>query len=360
MKVRAISGFGVKGPACFVVEVGGLRLLVDCGRGPDFDTPPDLSGLGVIDAVLISHAHRDHAGALDLLEAADRPPVYASDLTAQLAGFVPDHLLPLDGTLDISGIEILAGRAGHAPGGVWLRIGGAGGLLYTGDFSNEGALFSPTPWPRAQALIFDASYGAYDKDVAGAISAIGDIARIGPVLLPAPAAGRGLEMAVELHRAGHEVRLCPVHRTVAATVLERDVELAPQARDALAGLLAETRELRVDAAPSGVMIAAKADGGGGLARRLVDAWADRREVAIVFTGHLSAGTPAPDLVTSGRARFIRWNVHPRLDDIETLLVAVAPEAAMPAFLPIGQMPEFVAALPDAPLVLSPELQLSRR
>jgi Cft2 family RNA processing exonuclease len=358
MRVRAISGYGVKGPAAFLLELNGPRFLLDCGRGPDGDAVPDLSDIGRIDAVLVSHAHRDHTGALHLLESIGNPPIYATELTGLLAGFTPRHVLPLGGSVDLGGIEVLTGRAGHAPGGVWLRIGGAGGLLYTGDFSHEGGLFAADPWPKARAMIFDASYGVYNDDVSQGRALTEQAAQDGPLLLPTPAAGRGLEMAVDLSRFGHAVRLCPVHRAVAALVIQNGPGLSPTARNALTDLLANTEELASDSDPHGVMIAAKADASGGLAAELVAAWSSRDDVQIVFTGHLSKGTPAASLVGTGRARFIRWNVHPRLRDIKALLAAVEPERAMPAFLPSQDLAELAAALPDIPLVLSSDFELS--
>ena len=51
MRLTALSGLGVKGPACFLLEAEGRRLLLDLGRGPDGDALPDLAGVGRVDAI---------------------------------------------------------------------------------------------------------------------------------------------------------------------------------------------------------------------------------------------------------------------------------------------------------------------
>jgi hypothetical protein len=67
-------------------------------------------------------------------------------------------------------------------------------------------------------------------------------------------------------------------------------------------------------------------------------------VRIVFTGHRAVGTPSEALVDSGRASFVRWNVHPRVSDIEAMLAVVRPERAMPAFLQEADLPALTARL----------------
>ncbi|KFL32600.1 hypothetical protein JP75_00065 [Devosia riboflavina] len=345
MRLTAISGYGQKGPACFLLEIAGRRLLLDCGKGPDDDREPDLVGVGTVDAVLVSHSHRDHTGALYRLGDIGSPPVFATGLAARLADIraVGDF----DDAARHLGLEIATGRCGHAPGAVWMRIGGAEGLLYTGDFSLESNLYPAEPWPRARALVADASYGAWDGTVQQALAELTALAAAGPLLLPAPAAGRGLEMALLLWEAGHRVRLCPVHRAVAAMLIEGGAELAPGALERLASLLEQTETLYADDEPDGVMIAAKADASGGLAAQLLATWRTG-EVKIVFTGHVSRGTPAALAVAGGRASVLRWNVHPRLSDIRALLDAVEPEVVMPAFVPAEQLRALHAALPAIP------------
>ena len=45
-RLLVLSGFGVKSPACFRLEIAGWRLLFDLGEGLDFDTHSDISGPG--------------------------------------------------------------------------------------------------------------------------------------------------------------------------------------------------------------------------------------------------------------------------------------------------------------------------
>ncbi|SCM75970.1 Beta-lactamase domain protein [uncultured Pleomorphomonas sp.] len=352
-RLLAVSGFGAKGPACFLLEIAGRRLLLDLGEGPDFAIRPDLSGIGPVDAVLISHLHHDHTGALDLVSAVGSPPVFATDLTRRLmrASRLPASIssLPMNGRTEVAGLAVETGPAGHAPGAVWMRIGGADGLLYTGDYSGEGRLFPVTPPLLARAMVFDASYGVADVPLAEQVieleTAIGD----GPCLLPAPPAGRGLEMALHLMAAGRRVALCPAHRRVAETLIDQDAGPA-EAAAALARLLRDSLPLADDTPdqerlPDAVMIAGTADAAGGVAGRLAARIVADGGGRIVFTGHLAAGTPAKILVEEGKAAFCRWNVHPRLAGARALLAAVRPEIVMAAFLEVDGVRRLARALP---------------
>src|SRR5690606_547468 len=128
---------------------------------------------------------------------------------------------------------------------------------YTGGLSDESSLFAFEPPPPTAALVFDASYGAEDTPLAAQIDAIRARARTGPILLPAPAGGRGLEMAAYFLAQGFEVSLCPAHRRVAEALADHGDWLRPGGPETLRRLLAATVTLTPDSPARGVMIAAK-------------------------------------------------------------------------------------------------------
>ncbi|MCM5551579.1 MBL fold metallo-hydrolase [Pleomorphomonas sp. NRK KF1] len=363
-RLLALSGFGAKGPACFLLEIEGRRLLLDLGEGPDSAMRPGLAGIGKVDAVLISHLHHDHTGALDLVSKLGRPPVFATGLTRSLmegshAAF--SCTLPLSGGTEVAGIAIETGPAGHAPGAVWMRIGGPEGLLYTGDYSDEGRLFPATAPLPARALVFDASYGVADvslaEQMAGLDAAIGD----GPCLLPAPPAGRGLEMALHFMDAGRRVMLCPAHRRVAETLIAWESSPDKDVAAALTRLLRCSLPLdpgiaSQDRLPDAVIIAGTADAAGGFAAGLATRIAADGVGRIVFTGHLAAETPARILTDEGLAGFARWNVHPRLACVRALLAALRPEIVMAAFLEADAVGRLARTLSGENFVFQPSFE----
>jgi Cft2 family RNA processing exonuclease len=335
IKVEAISGHGGKTPACFLAELDGKRFLLDLGEGPEAGLFPDVSGLGQIDAVLISHSHKDHIGGLHLLAEIGHPPVYSTALVREISGHPALHAsrdLPLRGTTTVLGVSVETGRASHAPGGIWMRLGGEEGILYTGDWTRESPLFDIDPMPRAAIAICDASYGKHDLSLAVGMEALVAEAVKGPLLLPMPPAGRGLDAAIMFSEAGFKIALCPAHRSIAERLIASGRgEISDEGRLRLAAVLEKAASLDAGSAPLGVMIAAPADAADGLAARLAARFVEDGAARIVFTGHVADGSLGKELVTSGKAGFVRWNVHPRASDIRWFADQVRPEAILPAF-----------------------------
>ena len=333
-RLRLISGVGAKGPACFVLEAAGKRLMLDLGEGPPPGVLPDIEGIGPIDAVVLSHGHKDHVGGLPLLRKLGQPPIYA---TASVAAALPKDVevrpLPVTGSADVLGIEITTGRNGHAPGGVWLHFAIGDGFLYTGDWSAESVLYAlDLPARPAATALLDCSYAGYDKPIATCWTELQPFVERGPLLLPVPANGRGPEIALEIFRRGiAQIFVDEAMRNALQHLASRD-------RASLrAGVAAEIARLAaaaqpIDAAqPRGVMLAAAADGSSGATARLLAEWEPAAEPAIVFTGYVTPGTPAERLTKSGRGKFVRWNVHQRLSDVMMLMQSVKPQTVIPAF-----------------------------
>jgi ribonuclease J len=111
MSVRIVflGGLGEIGRNCFCIEVDGRILVVDCGiMFPDADMPgidlvlPDFTYLRQnserVEAVLLTHAHEDHAGGLAFLLRDISVPIYGSALSLALARNRIDEAGMLDRT----------------------------------------------------------------------------------------------------------------------------------------------------------------------------------------------------------------------------------------------------------------------
>lgn len=330
-RLTAVSGLGGKGPACFLLETRAARLLLDLGYGPQPGLLPNVDGVGKVDAIMLSHGHADHAGGLALLTKIGDPPVYATDIVRRLLPAGTNACpLPLQGTTKVAGLQVTTGRSGHAPGGVWLHIAVDGGLIYMGDNCNESMLYASDAPQPATAIIVDASYGNYEAPLSECTQKFDPVFDAGPVLLPIPVGGRGPEIALYLVRSG---RAAPHIDDALRASLTR---LATQDSNCLKpGIASELAQLAENAPaiekPAGVMLAGSADATAGEAAKRITAWERQTTPAIVFSGYLPPGTPAERLTNSGRASYLRWNVHPRLADNARLVGAVGAQIVLPAF-----------------------------
>src|SRR5512133_2959020 len=94
VRLAALGGLGEIGMNCMAVECDGRIAVVDCGIlfpnenvGVDV-IAPDLAWLAEraaqVGAVYVTHGHEDHIGALPLLLARVKVPVYAPPFALQL------------------------------------------------------------------------------------------------------------------------------------------------------------------------------------------------------------------------------------------------------------------------------------
>jgi len=198
--------------SCHLVEVDGLRLLLDCGlfqggrQREDRNREPFPFDPKAIDAVLLSHAHLDHAGRLPLLvrqgfsgkilstaptaeiaklmladsahlqveEASYRarkarrrgkiadPPLYdMADVMrcAELFRPIPGYDQPVELNDRVS---CVFRDAGHILGSASIELRTSNGtVLFSGDLGNrhQPIVRDPSPPPHADVLLIESTYG---------------------------------------------------------------------------------------------------------------------------------------------------------------------------------------------------------
>ena len=167
MKLRFLGGAGEVGRSAVLVND---QLLLDYGmktaNPPQFPVGLSRGGAGLDpEAVVVSHGHLDHAGAVPALLSGDRrPPVHWTPPTRELALTLARDTLKLHGgtydcpfteaelkrvtqvsephgyrePFEAAGHEITFFDAGHIPGSAHVLVDdGDTRLLYTGDFHTE-------------------------------------------------------------------------------------------------------------------------------------------------------------------------------------------------------------------------------
>lgn len=249
MKITFLGGADEVGASSTLLEISGKHILVDCGIRPSpkargglaGDQLPHLDAIGKLDAVLVTHAHTDHTGALELV-AGQFPgvPVYATAPTIALTRvlhqdarrimqsrldeegelplfddvavqrlmevFVP---VPLKSRLALGeGLAATFFPAGHIAGAAMIGLeSDEGNLLITGDFSVspqrtvDGAR---PPAFSADVLIIESTYGGrlHANRAVQERKLIEMVAKVtgegGKVLIPAFALGRAQEILLTL------------------------------------------------------------------------------------------------------------------------------------------------------------------
>ncbi|WP_192456493.1 MBL fold metallo-hydrolase [Musicola keenii] len=324
----AVSGVGGKSPAAFMVEVDGFRLMLDLGEGPRPGQLPDIGELPPPDAICLSHAHIDHCGGLILREAWGYPPVYATErvwrqIPATWVAEEDRRILPEHGRCEIGPVLMITGRSGHSPGGIWMHVVAGGGLTYTGDWSTESSLFPFDLPPEAALLITDASYGDRAQSLAEQKAIMLQACRDG-ALIGVPGWGRAPDMALYLMEYGVVPRLCSQVQQEISLLIDSQI---PYLRQHLHHLLSHqsARPYR----PDDVIICSDGTASSGLSAAL-RSQADRFH--FIFSGQIPYSSPAMMMLQAGRARWLPWNVHPRLSDQLMLANLTHAHTVIPAFI----------------------------
>ena len=256
MKLAFLGAAGtVTGSKTLVVSEG-KQLLVDCGlfqgyknlRSMNWDEFP--FDPGQLDAVVLTHAHLDHSGALPLLvKRGFRGPVFATPSTIEICGvLLPDsgrlqqedaeydnrrqrsrhkpalplyteedalralrrlEPLPFDQHSDaVAGMGFRLRPAGHILGAssVELTVGEIT-VLFSGDLGRPDDLImrAPAPIERADYIVVESTYGDRLHGTSDAETLLGQVIkrtadRGGIVLIPAFAVGRAQALLYSVNR----------------------------------------------------------------------------------------------------------------------------------------------------------------
>ncbi len=258
-----LGGAGEVGASCGILRIGDWRVLIDAGMRPSAragqDRLPALDRLTVEppDAILVTHAHIDHTGALPLVsEMFPTAPIYCTETTLLLTRLLladsvrvmeAEHLAQEGETplytaevvertlarvrpvewaqpiapLDDPAIVVRFLHAGHIAGAAMLLIDTpVGRVLHLGDYSVTAQRtlhgMDVQRLPQADAVITEGTYGdvihANRKEQERAL--VATVARVvgrgGRALLPAFAVGRAQEVALILRAARSTGELPPV------------------------------------------------------------------------------------------------------------------------------------------------------
>ncbi|WP_298232127.1 MBL fold metallo-hydrolase [uncultured Azohydromonas sp.] len=256
MRLTFLGAAGTVTGSKYLVEHRGRKLLVDCGLFQGWKALRELNWEPLpfrardIDAVLLTHAHLDHSGALPLLvRQGFTGPVLATPATADVcrlllpdcahiqeedAAFANRHhtskhhpaqplytmddaqralnhfetLPPHTRTEVLPGLTAELRRAGHILGASSLALEADGRtLLFSGDLGrpDDPLMRAPEGAPRADWIVIESTYGDRLHSPEDPMAALAEVvtrtaARGGTVLVPAFAVGRAQLLLLMIHR----------------------------------------------------------------------------------------------------------------------------------------------------------------
>ncbi|MFZ5814863.1 MAG: MBL fold metallo-hydrolase RNA specificity domain-containing protein [Bacillota bacterium] len=260
MRLTFLGAAGMVTGSCYLLEAGGLRLLVDCGlfqgKEEDLNTAPFPFHPATLDGVVLTHAHIDHSGRLPLLRKRGfTGPIYTHPATIDLARIMlmdSAHIQeteterenrrnkrsgkepkePLYTQADAAGVgeqfvpvpygemyrlsdrlKVRLQDAGHILGSAILEFfetgpdGQSTKLVFSGDLGQPGRpiLRDPAIIEEADYLVLESTYGnRMHEPVEDTRAALADVVRStiakgGNVIIPAFAVGRTQEVLYELN-----------------------------------------------------------------------------------------------------------------------------------------------------------------
>lgn len=344
MNIKFIGSPDIVGRAAYLVKEDGHHILLDYGvevtRPPKF---PESISPDILDAVVLTHAHLDHMGAVPYLYVSGSMPLYLTKPTLELAELLVKDFIKLSGeylpfeyidfiymaqrsvylnyneeiSIPNTTFKIMFKDAGHIPGSCQVILESKSGkrILYTGDMNNYDTRLQ---WKADidydvdfDVVIVESTYGAdmhpdrsrLEKIFIEMLSDI--IENRGLALIPAFAIGRSQEILLILKQNKFKYKVVMDGMALDATdILLRNKEFlrSPRAlRKAYKSIKKVKRwrerkriikESCVIIAPAGML------GGGSAVFYLSKIFNDPRN-GIFMVGYQAPGTPGRVLLEDG-------------------------------------------------------------
>lgn len=230
-EVRLLGAVSTVTGAMTRLELGGAKLLVDCGiaQGKDAGAWAFPDAARDVDAVVLTHGHLDHIGSLPhLLDGGFDKPLFATAATLDIARISLEDALSMhragagdtqgvlnafdrlarpigyDSPASVGGLGLTFREAGHILGSASVEVAsGKSRVILSGDLGRPGAplLRDPfTAWPAGppvDLVVMESTYGerehqhGHDDIEAKLLAVVQEtVARKGKVFIPAFAIGR--------------------------------------------------------------------------------------------------------------------------------------------------------------------------
>jgi metallo-beta-lactamase family protein len=221
--VRQVTG------AATLVEMGGARILVDCGITQGRERQPMNEGVMEADALVLTHGHLDHIGNIPaLFDRGWDKKIYGTNATLEIARISLEdslhmqrasqrttedflarfeeltHSVAYERTIDLHGVSLTLHEAGHIMGSASAELeSDASRVIVSGDLGRPASPILRdfnTSWRRdkpVDVVVMESTYGDREhtqthEDIERALEAIlkDAVARKSKVLVPAFAIGR--------------------------------------------------------------------------------------------------------------------------------------------------------------------------
>lgn len=340
LEITFLGGVHEIGRVSIAVRTQRTQILMDSGvmmgRPPKFPMhipPKD------VDALILTHCHLDHSGAVPIFFIQDKKPFYATDLTLELTHlllkdfihlsgyYLPFEYLELDSMMQssvnlkfrekttIGDITVQLLDAGHVPGSSQILLEAEGKrILFTGDFNTSKSRLLPPAdgnYGELDAVIMETTYAdsehperrQLEKEFIAQILEI--VEKGGTVLVPAFSIGRSQEIASILAAYHFEYQTTIDGMARAANqIMMKHVDFLRDSRlfiDAMHGAnwVSGWRDRRAAAKQTGVIISPAGMLQGGPAAFYISKIGKNSNNAILLVSYQIPGTPGRELLEKG-------------------------------------------------------------